>query len=51
MSEAPQDPAAHEVGGAPTSELVRAVAEALEAHDKDKVRKLLADVQGPDLPI
>jgi magnesium transporter len=28
---------------------LHAVSEALEAHDKDKVRNLLSDVQGPDL--
>ena len=39
----------HEAGGAPTSELVRAVAEAIDAHDKDQVRNLLADVHGRDL--
>ena len=39
----------HEAGGAPTSELVRAVAEAIDAHDKDKVRNLLSDVHGRDL--
>jgi magnesium transporter len=49
MTEAPQESAPHEVGSAPTSELVRAVAEALEAHDKDKVRNLLSDVHGRDL--
>jgi magnesium transporter len=49
MTEAPQETAAHEVGSAPTSELLHAVAEALEAHDKDKVRNLLSDVHGPDL--
>jgi len=49
MTEAPQETQAHEVGAPPTSELVRAVAETLEAHDKEAVRKLLADVHGPDL--
>jgi magnesium transporter len=49
MTEAPQEPAVHEAGGAPTSELVRAVAEAIDAHDKDQVRNLLADVHGRDL--
>ncbi len=49
MTDAPQETAAHEAGSAPTSELLHAVSEALEAHDKDKVRNLLSDVQGPDL--
>jgi magnesium transporter len=49
MTDAPQEAAAHEAGSAPTSELLHAVSEALEAHDKDKVRNLLSDVQGPDL--
>lgn len=41
--------AAREGGTAPTAELVRAVAEALEASDAAKVRALVADVKGPDL--
>lgn len=41
--------AARERGTAPTAELVRAVAEALEASDAAKVRALVADVRGPDL--
>ncbi|MBZ0210480.1 MAG: magnesium transporter, partial [Hyphomicrobium sp.] len=41
--------AARERGTAPTAELVRAVAEALEASDATKVRALVADVRGPDL--
>ena len=49
MTDAPQETAAHEAGSAPTSELLHAVSEALEVHDKDKVRNLLSDVQGPDL--
>lgn len=49
MVEAQQDMAAHERGTAPTAEFVRAVAEALEAHDSDKVRALVAGVHGPDL--
>jgi len=49
MTEASQDTATDDVGGAPTSELVRAVTEALEASDKAGVRKLLADVHGRDL--
>jgi magnesium transporter len=49
MTDAPQETAAHEAGSAPTSQLLHAVSEALEAHDKDKVRNLLSDVQGPDL--
>jgi magnesium transporter len=49
MTDAPQETAAHEAGSAPTSELLHAVSEALEAHDKDKFRNLLSDVQGPDL--
>jgi magnesium transporter len=49
MTDAPQETAAQEAGSAPTSELLHAVSEALEAHDKDKVRNLLSDVQGPDL--
>jgi len=49
MTEAQQDAAAHAPGTAPTSELVRAVTEALEARDTDRVRGLLADVHGRDL--
>jgi magnesium transporter len=49
MSEVHEEIAAHERGTAPTSELVRAVAEAVEADDTAKVRALLADVHGPDL--
>jgi magnesium transporter len=49
MSEVPEKIVAHEAGGAPTAGLVRAVAEALGAGDKEKARALLADVQGPDL--
>jgi magnesium transporter len=49
MTDAPQETAAHEAGSAPTSELLHAVSEALEAHDKEKVRNLLSGVQGPDL--
>jgi magnesium transporter len=49
MTDAPQETVAHEGGSAPTSELLHAVSEALEAHDKDKVCNLLSDVQGPDL--
>lgn len=49
MTEVQPELAAHERGTAPTSEFVRAVAEALEAGDEGKVRALLADVQGPDL--
>ncbi len=49
MSQVHEEIAAHERGSAPTPELVRAVAEALEADDKEKVRALLADVHGPDL--
>lgn len=49
MSEAQQEVVAHEPGGAPTAELVRAVSDALEAGDKAKVRELVADVHGPDL--
>jgi magnesium transporter len=49
MTEAPQDVAAHERGKMPSSEFVRAVAEALQADDKANVRALLADVHGPDL--
>jgi magnesium transporter len=41
--------AAHERGAAPTAELVRAVAEALEEHNTEQVRSLVADVEGPDL--
>ncbi len=39
----------HERGTALTAELVRAVDEALEAHDEDRVRALVHDVHGPDL--
>ena len=49
MTEAQQDAAAHAPGTAPTSELVRAVTEALEARDTDRVRGLLAGVHGRDL--
>ena len=49
MTEAQQETEAHEVGTAPTSEFVHAVAEALDARDADRVHKLLADVHGPDL--
>lgn len=49
MSEAQEEIAAHERGAAPTAELVRAVAEALDEGDKAKVRSLVADVHGPDL--
>ena len=49
MSDVQEEIAAHEPGSAPTPELVRAVAEAVEADDKAKVRALLADVHGPDL--
>jgi magnesium transporter len=49
MVEAPPDSAPREPGTAPTGEFVRAVAEALESHDQDKVRALVADVHGPDL--
>jgi magnesium transporter len=41
--------AAHERGAAPTAELVRAVAEALEENNATQVRSLVADVEGPDL--
>jgi len=49
MTDAPQETAPQEAGSAPTAELLHAVSEALEVHDKDKVRNLLSDVQGPDL--
>jgi magnesium transporter len=49
MTESTQEVESHEAGTAPTSELVRAVTEALEAHDKEAVRKLLAEVHGRDL--
>jgi len=49
MSEVHEEIAAHERGSAPTPEHVRAVAEAVEADDKERVRALLADVHGPDL--
>jgi len=49
MSDVHEEIAAHEQGTAPTAELVRAVADAVEAGDKAKVRALLADVHGPDL--
>jgi magnesium transporter len=49
MSEVHEEIVAHEPGSAPTSEFVRAVAEAVEAGDKEKVRALLAEVHGPDL--
>ena len=39
----------HERGTAPTAELVRAVADALEAHDTGEARALVADLQSPDL--
>jgi magnesium transporter len=40
---------AHERGTAPTAELVRAVGDALEAHDTGEARALVADLQSPDL--
>jgi magnesium transporter len=49
MTEAATEFTAPEPGTAPTSEFVRAVAEALEADDTQKVRTLLAEVHGPDL--
>ena len=49
MTEAHDEIAAHERGAAPTAELVRAVAEALEQGDTAKLRTLVADVHGPDL--
>ncbi len=49
MNEVQEEIAAHERGSAPTSEFVRAVAEAVDADEKDRVRALLADVHGPDL--
>ena len=49
MNDTTQDAEAHDVGTAPTSELVRAVAEAIDAHDKEGIRKLLAELHGRDL--
>jgi magnesium transporter len=49
MTEAAPEFAAPEPGTAPTSEFVRAVAEAVEAGNTEKVRSLLAEVHGPDL--
>lgn len=49
MTEVQEETAAHERGAAPTAELVRAVAEALEQGDTAKLRTLVSDVHGPDL--
>jgi magnesium transporter len=49
MSEAQEEVIAHEQGEDLTSEFVRAVADALEADDREKVRELVEPVRGPDL--
>jgi len=49
MVEGQQEIIAHEPGAAPSAELVRAVSDALEENNKDKVRALVAEVHGPDL--
>ena len=49
MVEGQEEIIAHERGAAPTAELVRAVTDALEGDNKEKVRVLVAEVHGPDL--
>ncbi|MEE8253804.1 MAG: hypothetical protein V3R17_07720 [Hyphomicrobium sp.] len=49
MVEGQEEIVAHERGAAPTAELVRAVTDALEGDNKEKVRVLVAEVHGPDL--
>ena len=49
MVEGKEEIVAHQPGAAPTAELVRAVTAALEENNKEKVRVLVAEVQGPDL--
>ena len=49
MVEGQEEIIAHEPGSAPTVELVRAVTDALDENNTDRVRALIANVQGPDL--
>jgi magnesium transporter len=49
MVEGQEEIVAHEPGTAPTAELVRAVTDALEENNREKVHALVAEVHGPDL--